>query len=72
MGGAGGMNGAGGAGGMGGLRFGTACMEDAQCASGLCFNFNAKGKHCSKSCMADGDCPAGSTGCNNMGICKIP
>jgi hypothetical protein len=46
---------------------GTACEMPYKC-----YNFNSKGPHCSKTCSAAGDCPAPSTGCSNMGICKVP
>jgi hypothetical protein len=65
----------GGAGGQGGaplLPFMDPCDDDAQCVTGLCHPFNAKGPHCTKPCNGDDDCPAPSTGCNNMGICKAP
>jgi len=38
----------------------------------MCFNFNNKGPHCSKACTVPADCPAPSTGCSNMGVCKVP
>jgi hypothetical protein len=43
------------------------------CDDGLtCFNFNAKGPHCTHDCTVDTDCEAPSPGCNNMGVCKAP
>ncbi len=65
----------GGAGGQGGaalLPLMAPCNDDGQCETGLCYPFNAKGPHCTKPCDGDGDCPAPSPGCNNMGICKAP
>ncbi len=41
-----------------------------ECESGLCFNFNSHGPHCSISCAAPADCPAPSSGCSGMGVCK--
>jgi len=64
--------GGGGAGGGALLPFMSACDEDAQCESGLCYSFNAKGPHCTSLCKVDGDCPLPSTGCNRMGVCKAP
>ena len=56
--------------------FGAACTDDGQCSSGFpkCFNYNAKGKHCTKTCKKATqavDCPAPSTGCNGQGVCKL-
>jgi hypothetical protein len=45
-----------------------ACLE----ASDTCFSFNMKGPHCTRDCDGPEDCPAPSTGCNNMGVCKAP
>ena len=50
-------------------------VADDQCdteAGDMCFNFNAKGPHCTRSCSGPADCPAPSGGCNNMGVCKAP
>ncbi|HZF49795.1 MAG TPA: hypothetical protein VE093_14145 [Polyangiaceae bacterium] len=69
-GGAGGTGGTGGAGAL--LEFMAECSGDAQCESGLCYTYNAKGSHCTIQCTADVDCPSPSPGCNNMGICKAP
>lgn len=74
----GGEGGAGGEGGMGGsggaplLPFMSDCEEDAQCESGLCYEFNAKGPHCTNPCESADDCPLPSPGCNGMGVCKAP
>lgn len=47
-------------------------LEDA-CEDGLtCFQFNARGPHCTHDCAGDTDCAAPSAGCNNMGVCKAP
>ena len=56
----------------GGLPFLAACTSNAECASGLCFNFNAKGLHCTHSCQSATDCEAPSPGCNGMNVCKAP
>ncbi|MFO0676618.1 MAG: hypothetical protein U0169_08795 [Polyangiaceae bacterium] len=54
------------------LPFMSPCETNEQCDTGLCFLFNAKGPHCSKACTNAAECPAPSTGCNNMGTCKAP
>jgi hypothetical protein len=54
--------------------FGEACANGPECASGLCFNFNSQGQHCTKPCMAataPADCAPSTFGCSNMMICKI-
>lgn len=54
----------------------AACSVDADCESGVCRDFPAKGGLlCTKTCTtatASTDCPPPSTGCNNQGICKAP
>ena len=45
---------------------------DEQCDTGLCFDFNTKGPHCTHACAVDTDCAAPSPGCNGMGVCKAP
>lgn len=55
----------------------TCDITDDQCDRSVdpdlvCFNFNAKGPHCTHPCGGDGDCDAPSPGCNNMGVCKAP
>lgn len=71
-----GSEGGGGAGGGEGggelLPFMSACEQDEQCSTGLCFNFAAKGPHCSHPCESAADCEPPSTGCNGMGVCKAP
>jgi len=74
-GGAGGSGGAGGGGGTGGtelLGFMETCTTNAECESGLCHTYNAKGMKCTIPCQVDGDCPLPSPGCNMMGVCKAP
>lgn|GEM_PF-2765340 len=47
--------------------------EEGTCMDGFfCFEFNSKGPHCSTECIEDVDCAEPSTGCNGMGICKVP
>jgi hypothetical protein len=57
---------------VGGLAFLAVCTSNAECASGLCFNFNAKGLHCTHTCQSATDCEAPSPGCNGMNVCKAP
>jgi hypothetical protein len=54
------------------LPFMSPCDNNAQCATGNCFNFTSKGPHCTKSCTQPSECPPPSTGCSNMGVCKAP
>ncbi len=70
--GGGGASGGGGAGGSAKLPFMAPCSGDDECETGLCYDFAAKGPHCSKTCTLDTDCPLPSPGCNLMGICKAP
>ena len=54
------------------LPFMSQCTMDSECDTGKCFPFNAKGPRCTKACTMNAECPAPSTGCNMMGICKAP
>jgi hypothetical protein len=58
------------------LADGAPCETDAQCSTGLCYPFNAKGPRCSRSCTpatAATDCPSPPyEGCNNRNVCKVP
>ena len=54
------------------LPFMCPCDSDEQCETGTCFVFNAKGKHCTRSCAVSLDCPSPSCACNNQGVCKVP
>jgi hypothetical protein len=47
------------------------CWDNAQCASGICYDYKAKGQFCTKACTSDADCPAPSPGCNGMGFCRV-
>jgi hypothetical protein len=38
----------------------------------MCFMFNMDGPLCTHACSTPADCPAPSTGCNMMGVCKSP
>jgi hypothetical protein len=61
-------------GGSGTLPFMSECTlgESEECETGLCFDFNAKGPHCTHACKIDDDCEAPSPGCSGMGVCKAP
>jgi uncharacterized membrane protein len=54
--------------------FGAACNDNADCESNLCFNFNARGKRCTKACAGDNDCPSPpGLGCSgNQKVCRVP
>jgi hypothetical protein len=56
----------------GDLPFLAACTASEQCATGLCFNFNSRGLHCTHACESGAECAAPSPGCNNMNVCKAP
>lgn len=47
------------------------CTDSAQCATKLCFSFNAFGPHCTHPCANDDDCEAPSPGCSNNKVCKL-
>jgi len=49
----------------------ASCTLDTECATKLCFSFNAFGPHCSQPCANDIDCPAPSPGCSNNKVCKL-
>jgi hypothetical protein len=71
-GGAGGKDAGGDAADGGLLPFMSPCTANAQCETGLCWNFPTKGSHCSKMCATDADCPPPSPGCNPQGVCRAP
>lgn len=55
------------------LPLGAPCWDNAQCASGICFDYAVKGTFCTKLCSSDADCPSPTfMGCNGMGVCRIP
>jgi hypothetical protein len=58
--------------GPGSLPYLAECVDDAQCMSGICFPFNAKGPHCTHACETNADCEAPSPGCSNNKVCKVP
>lgn len=66
-------------GGAGTKQFQDLCTANAECASNLCYNYNARGMHCSvapcTTANADTVCPlylGQHLGCNGMGVCKGP
>jgi hypothetical protein len=67
-----GAGGSGGAGGAGLLPFLSPCTTNEECETGLCYDFNARGSHCSHACAVPEDCPPPSTGCNGMNVCETP
>lgn len=46
------------------------CWDNAQCTTGICFEFGPKGQFCTETCSSNADCPAPSLGCNGMGVCR--
>jgi hypothetical protein len=60
------------------LPYGSSCWNNAQCSSGICFDYKVKGTFCTQTCMGSADCPlvgdssTMSAGCNGMGVCRIP
>jgi hypothetical protein len=54
------------------LPFAASCWDDAQCSSGICFDYKVRGTFCTKKCTTNSDCPAPSPGCNGMGVCRMP
>lgn len=55
------------------LPLGAPCWDNAQCSSGMCFDYAVKGTFCTKPCSSDADCPSPTfMGCNGMGVCRIP
>jgi hypothetical protein len=53
------------------LPFGAECLDNAQCASGICYDYRVKGQFCTKFCNTNADCPAPSNQCNGMGVCRM-
>jgi hypothetical protein len=61
------------------LPYASSCWNNAQCTSGICFDYKVKGTFCTQTCKTSADCPllpdSGGTmsaGCNGMGVCRIP
>lgn len=52
-------------------QFGESCTVNEDCESGVCHDFpNQGGMLCTLTCQDDNECPAPSSGCNNMGFCR--
>jgi hypothetical protein len=55
------------------LPLGAPCWDNAQCTSGICFDYAVKGTFCTKLCSSNADCPSPPfMGCNGMGVCRMP
>lgn len=52
------------------LPLGAACLNNAQCASTICYYYRVKGQFCTQLCNVDSDCPPPSPGCGGMGVCR--
>jgi hypothetical protein len=53
------------------LPLGAPCWDNAQCLSGICFDYAVRGTFCTQRCWTAGDCPPPMNGCNGMGVCRM-
>jgi hypothetical protein len=53
------------------LPLGASCLDNAQCASDICFLYQVRGTFCTQRCWTNGDCPPPANGCNGMGVCRF-
>jgi len=53
------------------LPLGASCWDNAQCLSGICFDYRVRGTFCTQRCWTNGDCPPPANGCNGMGVCRF-
>jgi hypothetical protein len=53
------------------LPFGAECLDDAQCASNICYLYRVKGQFCTQLCDTSADCPTASPGCSGQGLCRV-
>ncbi len=51
--------------------FGAECLSNAQCSSGICFDYRVKGQFCTQLCACAADCPPASLGCSGQGVCRV-
>jgi hypothetical protein len=52
------------------LPLGAECLNNGQCASGICYYYRVKGQFCTQLCSVDSDCPPPSPGCGGMFVCR--
>ena len=53
------------------LPLGASCWDNAQCASGICFDYAVRGTFCTQRCWTNANCPPPANGCNGMGVCRF-
>lgn len=53
------------------LPLGASCLDNAQCASDICFDYQVRGTFCTQRCWTNADCPPPANGCNGMGVCRF-
>ena len=53
------------------LPLGASCWDNAQCASGICFDYKIRGTFCTQRCWTNANCPPPANGCNGMGVCRF-
>lgn len=53
------------------LPFGAECLDNAQCASSICYFYRVKGQFCTQLCTTATDCPSASPGCSGQGLCRV-
>jgi hypothetical protein len=53
------------------LPMGASCLDNAQCASDICFYYQVRGTFCTQRCWTNSNCPPPANGCNGMGVCRF-
>lgn len=53
------------------LPYGSVCLSNQQCTTGICFLYRVKGQFCTQFCACDSDCPPPSLGCGGQGVCRM-
>lgn len=53
------------------LPFGAECLDNAECASSICYFYRVKGQFCTQLCTTSADCPPASPGCSGQGVCRV-